>query len=367
MKQLTTLGKYYDVRDGTHDSPKYVKEGFPLVTSKNLKKGNIDLSKVNFISQEDFIQINKRSKVNKGDILMAMIGTIGNPVIVKETPLFAIKNVALFKINNQQDSSYLRYFLMHPATLSKLKNDAKGTTQKFVGLNYLRDFPISIPSLNEQRIIVEKIDSAFVVINKSLSIAENKLLIIDKLKNSILNFFLNQQNFEYKKHKIGELCDFNYGKGLKKEDRLKSDGYPAFGANGVKYFSKYFLFDKPSIIVGRKGSAGAINKVKEPFWALDVSYFLTIKKEIVDIDFLFYLLEAIDLPSMAKGIKPGINRNEVYEKNVLLPSLANQKITVQKLDTIFCKLNTVHELISQTIFKFEVLKSSIIERELSVS
>lgn len=71
-----------DVRDGTHDSPKYVSEGIPLVTSKNLNNGIIDFSNVKYITQEDAYKINARSAVNDGDILFSMIGSIGNPVLV---------------------------------------------------------------------------------------------------------------------------------------------------------------------------------------------------------------------------------------------------------------------------------------------
>ncbi len=75
--ELKPLGQICDVRDGTHDSPKFVQDGFPLVTSKNIKNGTIILDDVNFISKEDYDKINQRSKVDKGDILMPMIGTIG--------------------------------------------------------------------------------------------------------------------------------------------------------------------------------------------------------------------------------------------------------------------------------------------------
>ena len=74
----------------THDSPKYVTQGIPLVTSKNLKKGKIDLTKIKYIKNEDYLLIKKRSGVSVGDVLMAMIGTIGNPVIVKKNNNFAI-------------------------------------------------------------------------------------------------------------------------------------------------------------------------------------------------------------------------------------------------------------------------------------
>ena len=78
------LGDCMDVRDGTHDTPKYTPSGIPLVTSKNLKNGRIDLSEVKFISKEDSDSINLRSNVDNEDILFAMIGSIGDAVLVKK-------------------------------------------------------------------------------------------------------------------------------------------------------------------------------------------------------------------------------------------------------------------------------------------
>ena len=80
-----------DVRDGTHDTPKYVSSGYPVITSKNLKTSGIDFSNVSYISEADHKEISKRSKVDKGDILLAMIGTIGNPVIVDIEKKFQLK------------------------------------------------------------------------------------------------------------------------------------------------------------------------------------------------------------------------------------------------------------------------------------
>lgn len=91
------LSEVINVRDGTHDSPKYRETGIPLVTSKNISGGRLDFSNVKYISREDANKINERSNVDSGDILFAMIGSIGNPVIVKKDREFCVKNVALFK------------------------------------------------------------------------------------------------------------------------------------------------------------------------------------------------------------------------------------------------------------------------------
>jgi type I restriction enzyme, S subunit len=180
------LGDAYDVRDGTHDSPQYHQNGFALITSKNLKRDELDYKNIKYISEKDYDKINNRSKVDKGDILFAMIGTIGNPVVIKVEPNFAIKNVALFKISKENDSYFLKYFLDSKFVIDKMLNEAKGTTQKFVGLGYLRDFKIKLPGLAEQKSIVKKLDALSEQTKKLEAIYKQKLADLDELKKSIL-------------------------------------------------------------------------------------------------------------------------------------------------------------------------------------
>jgi len=184
--QEKRLGDAYDVRDGTHDSPKYQNKGFALITSRNLKKDELDYKKIRYISEKDYHKINDRSKVHKGDILFAMIGTIGNPVVVKIEPDFAIKNVALFKIPKEQDSYFLKYFLDSKFVIDKMMSEAKGTTQKFVGLGYLRDFKIKLPKLSDQKLIVKKLDELSEKTKRLEEIYKQKLADLDELKKSIL-------------------------------------------------------------------------------------------------------------------------------------------------------------------------------------
>ena len=153
------MSDLYDVRDGTHDSPKYHETGYPLVTSKNLRGGILDMSNVSLISEEDYKAINIRSKVDIGDVLFAMIGTIGNPVYVQTEPNYAIKNMALFKVPPTQSGEFLRYYLLNNNVLLKMQNESKGTTQKFVSLGYLRNFLVRIPNLSEQQQLVSRLDS----------------------------------------------------------------------------------------------------------------------------------------------------------------------------------------------------------------
>ncbi|MBT2969589.1 MAG: restriction endonuclease subunit S [Candidatus Thiodiazotropha sp. (ex Ctena orbiculata)] len=150
------------VRDGTHDTPKYVEKGIPLITSKNLVEGKLDLSKMQMISEKDHEEISKRSGVDDGDILYAMIGTIGNPVVVKKLTEFSIKNVGLFKKNEEFIfSNYLKYWLDAPQFNNWLKPRLKGTTQKFAPLGLLRALPVPVAPHEQQKRIVAKIEELF--------------------------------------------------------------------------------------------------------------------------------------------------------------------------------------------------------------
>jgi len=152
---------YIDVRDGTHDSPKPVESGIPLVTSKNLVNGKIDFSTCTYITQHDHDAISKRSAVDDGDILYAMIGTIGNPVIVEKTFDFSIKNVALFKFNNDGvHNKYIFHFLNSDIAEQQFKSHSRGGTQKFVSLGNIRGLEIPLPPLPEQQRIAAILDKA---------------------------------------------------------------------------------------------------------------------------------------------------------------------------------------------------------------
>ena len=159
---IESLGKVCDVRDGTHDSPQYLQESpYILITSKNLVNGKIDYSNVNYISEEDYIAINKRSQVDDGDIIMAMIGTIGNPIIVKlEEHKFCIKNVALIKFFNDSlvSNKYVHSLLNNESYLTFIKSQNKGGTQKFVALGTIRKLPIPIPPLSFQQQFAQRIE-----------------------------------------------------------------------------------------------------------------------------------------------------------------------------------------------------------------
>jgi len=136
-----------NVTDGTHDSPKPKSEGYYLITSKHLKDNCIDFSSAYLISKEDYLKVISRSAVEQYDILYSMIGTIGNVVQVKRKDVdFAVKNMGIFKMGkNSLKSSWLYYWLKSPYALAYVNQRLAGSTQSYLTLNSLREYPILYP------------------------------------------------------------------------------------------------------------------------------------------------------------------------------------------------------------------------------
>ena len=167
------LGVVCDVRDGTHDSPHYHSTGFPLVTSKNVTGGEIDLTDCSLISEADFNKINERSKVDMGDIIMPMIGTVGKPVIVNVKPNFAIKNVSLikFKDDSRVLNTFIRSLLQSDYFDDAVLSKVRGGTQKFIALGDIRKLVVIVPPMELQEqfaAFVEQTDKSKLAVQKGL-------------------------------------------------------------------------------------------------------------------------------------------------------------------------------------------------------
>ena len=203
-----------DVRDGTHDSPVYQDEGHPFVTSKNVKNGYINFDGIQYISDYDFFEINKRSKVDINDILMGMIGTIGNLALIRTEPNFAIKNVALIKDTKNVSYLYLYHYLK-----SSLLFGMDGGTQKFVSLKKIRELKIQIPDDDEQiklGTFMESLDNLIVFYQRKYEKLVN-------IKKSMLYKMFPQNGSkvpeirftgftdDWEQRKLGEICQVTMG------------------------------------------------------------------------------------------------------------------------------------------------------------
>lgn len=391
MKQsweIKKLGEVYDVRDGTHDSPKYVKEGYALITSKNLKNDSLNYDNVNYITEQDYISINKRSKVDVGDVLFAMIGTIGNPIVIKDEPDFAIKNVALFKVPKNQDSHFLKYYLDSGSVIERMSKDAKGATQKFVGLGYLRNFEIPLPPLPEQQRIVSILDEAFAAIAKAKANAEQNLKNAKELFESYLQGVFENGNWE--ERVLGDLCllitkgSSPKWQGIKYIDEpgilfvtSENVGEGKMLLNERKYVEEKFnLKDKKSIlkkgdvltnIVGASIGRTAIYDIDDIANINQAVCILRCNPKLILNNYLMILLNSPFLKKIlhdneVNTARANLSLGFFNKLSIPCPSIEVQQTIVLQLDALRAETQKLEAVYQKKITDLEELKKSILQK-----
>ncbi len=135
-----------------------------------------------------------------------------------------------------------------------------------------------------------------------------------------------RQNASHPLVPFQEVCTLEYGISLPKHDRVEGV-YPVLGSNGVTGYHNTFLIEGPTIVVGRKGSAGEVTYVAENCTPIDTTYYVrVVNPEVCDIKYLYQVLCTLNLQSFKGGAGiPGLNRNDVYDAcKIPLPPLEVQ-------------------------------------------
>ena len=182
------LADVCEVKDGTHDSPKYVPAGIPFVTQKNIREDGLSFETTKHITAVDHQKFYKRSNVTVNDVLISMIGANrGMACLVDDNRVFSIKNVGLIKSNHLRIMpKFLLYFLKSPKAQRYVKAQSKGGAQEFIGLTELRKFPIALPEVLKQVTIISQLDRLSIETQRLEALNQRKITLLDELKKSLL-------------------------------------------------------------------------------------------------------------------------------------------------------------------------------------
>jgi|CXWL01.1.fsa_nt_gi type I restriction enzyme S subunit len=174
----------FEVRDGTHDSPKQTTIGKPLITSKHILDGRLDIENAYLISEDDFEKVNQRSKVDTLDILFSMIGTIGLTYMEQSQNIdYAIKNIGLFKTSQNQDWATYTYLWLKSSIGQQFVDEHKsGSTQEYVSLGSLRSITFLKPPA-DRLIEFNRVTSSYFA---KLYLNRKQILTLEKLRNTLL-------------------------------------------------------------------------------------------------------------------------------------------------------------------------------------
>ena len=157
------ITELFEVKDGTHDTPKPQSYGHKLITSKYIHDNSLDFNGAYNISDIDFYNINKRSKVETNDILFSMIGTIGLLYLEQNEKVdYAIKNVGLIKTSqNPQWKYYVYLWLKSELGFEWIHENKKGSTQEYISLNSLRNIRFKIKDYKQIQEFNQLVNDSF--------------------------------------------------------------------------------------------------------------------------------------------------------------------------------------------------------------
>ena len=167
IKKLCPNGVEYkklsDIKESSFwlmpSTPKYEKSGVPYITSKNIKNGNIDFNNINYITKEKYEEFTKNRNILSGDILISMIGTIGEVSIVQEFNEFYGQNIYLVRLDNGKIlNKYYYYYITQLKIKNSLVSKKNASSQGYIKAGSIENMVIPVPPLEVQHEIVHILD-----------------------------------------------------------------------------------------------------------------------------------------------------------------------------------------------------------------
>lgn len=187
MKKLNEICN--KITDGSHNPPKWIESGIPMISSRNLEDNNINFDNIRFISEADYIIENKRTCVDEWDILLSIVWTIWKVCIVRsEFWRFTMqRSLSVLKINQEKVLPFFIYYYLNSDFVQKELNDgANWAAQKWIYLNQIKEITIPFPSLPRQHEIVAHLDAVFDKTRILRSEYESQIQDLEIMKQSLL-------------------------------------------------------------------------------------------------------------------------------------------------------------------------------------
>lgn len=203
-KEVIATDYCYKVADGTHDSPKRQNKGRFLITSKHIKGPSIDFDNAYYISEDDYQKIIKRSKIDKWDVIVSMIGEYCGFCYLEDSDFtdYAVKNVGILKVGERIKSLWLYYYLNSPDGRNQLKNTRAGSSQPYISLGSLRNLLIPEPP----RDVMESIVTILSSIDRKIELNNKINADLEEMAQAIFkNWFVDFEPFKDGKFVDSEL------------------------------------------------------------------------------------------------------------------------------------------------------------------
>lgn len=371
-------------------TPKKTTYGIPLITAKIVKKGFIE-EPDEFIAEDYYDSWMRRGLPEIGDVVMTTEAPLGEVAQIKTSAKIALgqRIITLRGKTDLLDNTFLRFILQGATVQGRLKARGTGSTVQGIKSSELKKVQIDLPPLPEQKKIARvlgNIDDKIELnrqMNKTL-----EAMAMTLYRHYFIDFGLPPGvKHETDESPFGKLCDtdelgpipegwgigkisdilfLEYGKSLPDHKRIVGD-YPVYGSNGIVGYHNEYISEGPGIIVGRKGTAGQVIRAEKNFFPIDTTFFVKPKIDYYSMNTLYLILIHQKLKEMNfDSAVPGLNRNNAYDIDCIIPPQNVVKDFSKKIDQFFTLIDNMNNEIPLLINTREYLLPKLISGEVKV-
>ncbi|QIJ03672.1 restriction endonuclease subunit S [Shewanella chilikensis] len=337
------LGEVCDFKNGFAFKSSLFKEaGLPIIRITNVDGKNISLDDVKYFDPSDYKENTASYEISKGDILIAMSGATTGKIgfYAHESPAYLNQRVGKFlpkpKILNNR---YLYHYLL--SKVEQIYVIAGGGAQPNLSSNALMakiEIPIPCPDNPEKSLAIQaeivRILDAFTAMTAELTAELNmRKKQYNYYRDQLLSFDLSADQAgegDVEWVKLSTVANIKNGKDWKK---LGSGKIPVYGSGGIMQYVDTFAYNKPTVLIPRKGSITNIFYVDEPFWNVDTIYYTELDLDKIIPKFFYYFMTTIDMMQLDTGSgRPSLTQAILNEIKIPLPTLEEQARIISLLD-----------------------------------
>ena len=314
----------------------------PYITGKNIKNGEIDFDNVKYISEEDYVSFNKNRSIIKDDILISMIGTIGEIGIVKDNNKFYGQNLYLLRLNpNIILTRYFYHFFSQNRIKDGLVSKKNNSSQGYIRAGNIENLEIPIPSIETQERIVKTLDKFTNYVTELQAELQARTKQYEYYRDMLLSEeYLNKLSnnpeiigggYSLKVTTLEEIAKIRNGKDWK---TLGNGNIPVYGSGGkMNVFVDKYSYNKPTVLIPRKGSIENVFYVEEPFWNVDTIFYTEIDDKKIIPKYLYYFIENYNMDKLSTdSTRPSLTQSILNKLKIDLPPIEIQNKIVEILD-----------------------------------
>ena len=329
--EVARIADVADVKTGPFGSAlherDYVLDGTPIITVEHLGELGVMTINLPLVSDADRHRLRAYS-LDVGDVVFSRVGSVDRNALIRETEAGWLFSGRLLRVRPSKKRAYAPYlsYQFHGESFKRRVRDvAVGQTMASLNTKILNNVKVVLPILSEQRAIAGVLSDVDALIG-----ALDKLIAKKRdLKQAAMQQLLTGQTRlpgfigEWEVKRLGDVLKVRHGKS--QHDIAVVDGiFPILATGGEIGRANDYLFDKPSVLIGRKGTIDVPQFVETPFWTIDTLFYTEIRGD-TSPKFVFYKFTMINWRSYneASGV-PSLNASTIENIEVCIPPLPEQ-------------------------------------------